>query len=124
MNKRSIRCYITLAQVAPTLYNYPVYCMIYEGFYSYSLVTCISCGEIFVIDWENPATKGLSIQQVASVNKCPACGSLLKDTIKRYPESIKLPNGQVGTFKPDNYLPPDNETIIKDLYEIIPGEAK
>jgi hypothetical protein len=124
MNKRGIRCYVAFVQVAPTVYNYPVYCMIFEGWSCFSLGTCISCGEIFVIDWENPATKGLSIKEVASINKCPTCGSLLKDTVKNYPESIKLPNGQVGTFKPDNYLPPDNETIVKDFYEIIPGEVR
>jgi len=122
MEKRKVACYQVLAHVAPGVYNYPVYCMIYEGWSNFSLTTCINCGELFVIDWENPLTNSLTVQQVASLNKCPTCDSLLKETIRSYPSSIKLPNNQIGTFTPGNRIPSDNETLIMDFFEILPPD--
>jgi hypothetical protein len=65
MKKKKIRCYKTLAHVAPNIY-YPVYFLSYEGWSNFTLETCINCGELFVIDWENPKTKELNIKEIAS----------------------------------------------------------
>jgi hypothetical protein len=109
-----------LAHVAPGVYNYPVYVLFHEGSSHFSFVTCTNCGELFVIDWENPKTKGLTLRDIAASTNCPTCNSPLRDTLRDYPQTIKLPNGQFGSFTPDNYIPPDNETIIVEFFEIVP----
>lgn len=109
-----------MAHVAPNIYNYPVYFIGYEGWSNFSLATCTNCGELFVIDWENPATKGLTITDIVSIKKCPTCNFLLKDTIQDYPRVIRLSNGLIGSYIPDNYIPPDEESIIREFFEIIP----
>ena len=123
MNKKKIRCYKVLAHVAPHIHNYPVYFLSYEGWSNFTLETCINCGELFVIDWENPKTKGLNIKEIVSSKRCPTCSFPLKDTIKDYPKTIKLSNGQLGSYTPDNFIPPDNESLIKEFYEIIPEKS-
>jgi len=118
--KRKIRCYITLASVAPNIYNYPVYSLFHEGWSNFSLVTCSNCGELFVIDWENPKTKGLTIRDIAASNNCPSCNSPLRDTLQDYPQTIKLPNGQFGSFTPDKSVPPNNEILVVEFFELAP----
>jgi len=117
--KRKIRCYITLASVAPNIYNYPVYSLFHEGWSNFSLVTCSNCGELFVIDWENPKTKGLTMRDIAASNNCPSCNSPLRDTLQDYPQTIKLPNGQSGSFTPDKSIPP-NEILVVEFFELVP----
>ena len=120
ITRRKIRCYIALAHVAPNIYNYPVYLFSYEGWSNFSIVTCSNCGELFIIDWENPKTKGLTIREIGESGNCPTCNSLLRDTLQDYPKTIKLPNGQSGSFTPDNLIPPDSQTLIVEFFEIIP----
>ena len=120
MIKKKIRCYKTLANVYPNLYNYPVYYIVNEGWSNFSLNTCINCGEIFVIDWENPKTQDKSINELASSKICPICNSSLESTIREYPKTIKLSDGKIGSFIPESYIPPDNESLIKEFFEILP----
>jgi len=120
MRKRKIKCYITLARVAPNVYSYPVYVLFHEGWSHFSFVTCTNCGELFVIDWENPKTKGLTAWNVAASSTCPTCNALLRDTLQDYPQTIKLPSGQFGSFSPDNFIPPGNETLIVEFFELVP----
>ena len=91
-----------------------------DGWSAFSLVTCIKCGEIFVIDLENPKTFEKSINEIASTNTCPNCNSFLRDSLSKYPKSIKLPNGKIGSFIPQNIIPKDEETFLIEFYEIIP----
>ena len=119
ISKKKIRCYKAFAHVAPNIYNYPVYFLSYEGWSNFSLATCINCGELFVIDWENPATKGLSIKEVASSSTCPICNSSLRDTIRDYPKTIRLSNGQMGSYIPETHIPPDNESLVMEFFEIV-----
>lgn len=121
MKKKKIRCYRTFAQVAPNVFNYPVYFMAYEGWSNFSLATCINCGELFVIDWENPKTKGLSVQNIVGSIKCPNCKVFLKDTIKDYPRTIRLSDGKLGSYIPGTDIPPDHESHIVDFFEIAPS---
>lgn len=124
MKKRSIRCYKEYANVYPNVYNHLVYFPSREGWSSFSFVSCMNCGEIFVIDWENPITKGMSILEIAGSCPCPTCGLQLKDTIKDYPKNIKLPNGKIGSFKPSNITSSDEESLVLDFFEIIPNCVK
>lgn len=120
MKKKKIRCYKTLANVYPGVNNYTVYFLVYEGWSNFSLTTCLNCGELFVIDWENHITNGSSIVEVAGSCTCPTCNSLLKDTLRNYPQSIRLPNGNIGSFTPDNFIPADEESLILEVFEITP----
>jgi len=120
MKKIQVRCYKTLANVYSGIYNYEVYYLVYEGWSNYTLATCINCGELFTINWENPKTKGLSISEIADSYSCPKCNSSLKDKIKDYPKNIKLTNGQIGSFTPTTLIPPDKDSLILEVFEIKP----
>ena len=121
LSKKKVRCYKILAQVASNVDNYPVFVLYYEGWSNISLATCICCEELFVIDWENLKTQGLT--NIANVDKCPKCNSPLKDTLREYPKTIKLPNGQLGSFSPDNGIPSDKDSLIVEFFEIIPDSS-
>jgi hypothetical protein len=105
-----------LAHVFPGIYNYQVYYVIYDGWSNVSLATCINCGELFVIDWENPK----SISEIAASKTCPKCDAVLNDTLRNYPEVIRLPNGELGSYIPDTIIPPDNESVAIDFFELRP----
>jgi hypothetical protein len=120
MIKKKIRCYKVFANVFLGIYNYTVYCMLREGWSNLSLSTYINCGELFVINWENPKTHKKTINEIAGISCCPTCGFLLNDTLREYPKTIKLSNGKLGSFVPNNFIPPDCETEILDFFEIIP----
>ena len=118
MNKKKVRCYKTFEKVNDRTYNYPIFNMVYDGWSNYSIATCINCGELFVIDWENPKFNNLNLNEIVAIKCCPKCHSHLKDTIKEYPKFIKLTNGQIGSFISSNYIPNDVETIIVEMFEI------
>lgn len=80
----------------------------------------MNCSEIFVIDWENPVTNGMSINEIAGKSCCPLCGLLLKDTLRNYPQNIKLPNGKIGCANASEFTTTDEDSIILDFFEIIP----
>ena len=120
MRKRKIRCYKALINDYPDVNDFPVYYLTYEGWSSFSLTICIQCGELFVIDWENPNTKGLSSGEVADSACCPTCNSLLKNTLRDYPQTIKLPNGKIRSFVPTAIIPLDEESLVLDFFEIVP----
>jgi hypothetical protein len=121
MKRIKVRCYKALANVYPGVFNHPVYYLTYEGWANYSLSTCINCGELFAIDWENPKTKGLNIHEIAGHDPCPKCKVLLSSSIRDYPNTIKLPDGKIGSYIPDNYIPPDHESLIIEVFELVPN---
>jgi hypothetical protein len=51
IKKKKIRCYKTLANVYPGVFNYEVYYLVYESWSFFSFATCMNCGELFGIDW-------------------------------------------------------------------------
>ena len=120
ITKKQIRCYKTLINADPGVVDFPVYYVVYEGWSNLSFATCINCGELFFVDWENPETRGLNIEEVAGFNNCPRCHSPLKATIKRYPENIKLPNGKIASYVPDPIIPPHEESLILEVFELKP----
>lgn len=82
------------------------------------LFTCIECGELFVIDFENPVFAGKTAEQITVDALCPACGKSLSETIRAYPEHFRTDDGQVGHFEPDRMSPPDSESLVKEFLEI------
>jgi hypothetical protein len=86
--------------------------------YLIKLFTCIECGELFVIDLENPNLAGKSAEQLAAKTLCPKCGRLLGETIQPYPESFCADDGRVGHFQPERTIPPDTESLVEEFLEI------
>jgi len=120
MKKKKIRCFKVFAHVYAGVYNHLVYLPTREGWSGFTFATCINCGEIFVIDLENPVTNGLSISQIAGSMECPTCKLPLQTTVRKYPEFIKLPNGVVGSFKLSESTSIDGESSVVEFYEIVP----
>lgn len=118
MNRRKVRCYIAYAD-AGGIFNNEVLCLVQEG-YRLQLVTCINCGEIFLIDLENPKTKNLSIERIANGMSCPSCSTPLADSLRKYPETFIGRNNKMGSFSPSAWIPPEAESIIVELWEIAP----
>lgn len=117
MNKRSIKCFRGFASVAGR-FNIEVFYTVPDFGYWNKLFTCIECGELFVIDFENPAFAGKTAEQIAGDVACPRCGKLLRETIRAYPESFRADDGRVGHFEPERIIPPDSESVVKEIFEL------
>jgi hypothetical protein len=116
MKRRLVRCYRGFGSL-PGRFNIEVLYTL-PDMYLIKLFTCIECGELFVIDFENPAFAGKSAEQVAGTTTCPACGRLLRETIRPYPESFRTEDGRIGSFQPGHTIPPDSESIVKEILEL------
>lgn len=117
MKPRLVRCSRGFASL-PGKANIEVLYTVPDFGYGNKLFTCIECGELFVIDFENPNFAGKTAEQIASNAACPKCGKPLRETICAYPESFRADDGRVGHFEPDRIIPPDSESIVKELLEI------
>lgn len=117
MKPRLIRCYRGFASVNGR-FNIEVFYIVPDFGYSKKLFTCIHCGELFMIDLENPRFEGKTSEQIIGINVCPKCGHQLKDTIRPYPEHFRTEDGQIGSFEPNLIIPPDSESLVKEVFEI------
>ncbi len=117
MKSRLIRCYRGFAAL-PGKANIEVFYTLPDFGYSNKLFTCIECGELFIIDFENPNFAGKTAEQITTNALCPKCGKRLGETIRAYPENFHAEDGRVGHFKPDHIIPPDSESIVKEFLEI------
>jgi hypothetical protein len=116
MKPRKVRCYRGYASV-PARWNIEVFYTV-PDMYLIKLFTCIECGEIFVIDFENPSFAGKTAQEIAGDTVCPKCGKPLRETIRPYPENFRTDDGREGHFEPERIIPPDSESFVKDLWEL------
>ncbi len=116
MNKRKVRCYTAYVE-AGGIYNNEVLYLAQEG-YKLQLMTCINCGELFVVDLENPESQGLAIAQIAGRNICPKCKTPLINSMRNYPETFVGRNHVIGSFIPSSWIPPSEESKIIELWEI------
>ena len=118
MIKLKTRCYQSRLRLSDT--NIDIFYLVQEG-WKKSLATCINCGELFVIDWENPKTSGLDIHKIGSGQSCPKCNSKLEKTLRNYPETFRTKDGELGSFIPSNEIPSDEESIIKEFWALTPS---
>lgn len=116
MNKRMVRCYKAYAE-AGGFFNNPVFYLAQDG-YRLELATCINCGEIFVIDFENPRLAGRSIAEIAGEACCPSCHHKLMLSLRRYPETFVGRGGRIGSFVPATWIPPQEQSLIMELWEV------
>ena len=87
--------------------------------YLIKLFTCIECGEIFVIDFENSNLAGKTAGQIAGNTTCPKCRTPLRESIRSYPENFRANNGQIGHFKPERIIPPDSDSLVMAFLELV-----
>jgi hypothetical protein len=121
MRKKKIRCFKIYVSVVKDIYNYELKLPFGgDGYNSHTLATCMNCGELFVIDWDNPATEHLDIYEIAGKELCPTCGSLLQKSIANYPQTIRVSEGVFGSFDQEQSFgqPWSNETV--EFYELWP----
>ncbi len=116
MKPRKVRCYPGFASMLGRC-NIEVFYTVPE-MYLNKLFTCIECGEIVVIDFENPNVAGKTADQIAGDAVCPKCGKPLQKTIRPYPENFRTDDGQIGHFEPDSIIPPDSESLVKEFIEL------
>ena len=57
----------------------PFTILLMNGWSNKTFTTCIQCGELFVIDSENPETERKSAFDIAYSKDCPTCKSALKE---------------------------------------------
>ncbi len=117
MKKRKIRCLSTYVKV-DGIYNNEVFFPLTGGWASFSLTTCIKCGELFVIDKEDTIKIGIELKQIAARKYCPKCGSNLGDTLEDYPRTFVTERGSIGSFNPPIHIPPDWESKIIEVWEL------
>lgn len=118
MKKRHVRCYVRYFQWDGVTEK--VYYLVEEG-WKQSLNICIKCGELFFIDWENPKTSGLTIQQIANKKVCPSCTEGLASTLRSYPDTFVTKKGELSHFEPPCEIPSDDNSIVIELWEIQPN---
>jgi DNA-directed RNA polymerase subunit RPC12/RpoP len=110
-----VRCYKGFATIG-SISNVQVYYTIPEV-YNIKLFTCINCGEIFVADFENPKLDEYNMLNAVSKIECPTCSVQLDKTLDKYPDTFVYLNN-IGHFEPSSLIPPDNESMVKEFYEI------
>jgi hypothetical protein len=116
MKREKIRCYRDYAW-AGDVANNEVYYLAAEG-RAWELATCTHCGELFFLDREDPAIGKRSLSDIAGGESCPGCGTELRLTIARYPQTFLAPNGQLGSFHPSGRIPKDSDSSIRDLWRL------
>ena len=107
MKIRRIKCFLTFVSPLPGIYNQPVYNILHDGFSNLNLATCLNCGELFVIDYENPKTFQILLHDLVEKLKCPTCEHNLAAVIAKYPETIWLSKDRYGSYVPDAIIPAD-----------------
>jgi hypothetical protein len=120
MQKKKIRCLIKYENVALGVYNYKVFLPLKDGWSNNSLVTCTNCGELFVIDWENPETENLSVKQIAGSTLCPTCNVVLSLYLADYPATIRISENQFVSFNDEAISNQEEGSEIVEFYELRP----
>jgi hypothetical protein len=91
--------------------------------YRLELATCVRCGELFLVDRENPL---IGLQQVGRLGAgvpCPKCGNDLGECLRDYPANFVAGNGRLGSFSPPSWVPPDDESVVLEFWLLEPPAA-
>jgi len=116
MKMRQVRCYRGFASLGAR-WNIPVFYVLPE-MYRIELFICTQCGEIYVVDFENPKHHGRSIEFISGSSCCQKCGQSLGEILRSYPETFRTDDGQIGHFEASRIIPPDSESLVKDFLEL------
>lgn len=111
MNKRAVRLYKTCVDTTAE-YNAEIFFLMQDG-YAMQLFQCGRCGELFILDLEDPATPGKPYRQHLQGKDCPACGAALEESAYCYPRHYRTRSGAIGAADvPHNVSGTDTETLL------------
>lgn len=119
--RKKIRCIVRYENVVEGIYNYAIFLPLKSGWSNNSLYTCTNCGELFVIDWENPETENLNAKQIAGSTLCPTCNLTLSLHLVSYPETIRISENLFGSLANYPVSNEDEESEIIEFYELRPS---
>lgn len=116
MNKIQVRCVRGFGMVG-FQHNIEVLRPLTGFGYSKRLYCCTRCGELFVLDLDNPALKGSRNLPKNIAGKCPQCQVLLKDHLCSYPENVFL-SGHVNEMDASTISYDYNSSTVQELWLI------
>ncbi len=123
MKKIDVRCW-QIEQQRPgstevdTLFiSYP------EDNSGHSLITCLTCGEIFAVTVAIEVYVGPPLEQKLQTLTCPSCGTALRENWTSYPEKY-VSSGHLYTFHRRELIPPDESSMVKSFYGIYESQAE
>src|SRR4051794_40107649 len=120
MRRLKIRCYTAYVE-ARGIFNNEVIYTVPEG-YRLDLASCTSCGEIFVVDREDPAIGDRPLSAVRDDVSCPGCGSALNEAMEPYPDVFIASDGLLATFQRPSNIPPDADSSVREFWALEPAE--
>jgi hypothetical protein len=117
MKRRKVLCFLFYVESNDSFSN-EVYIPNTGGWVALELAICINCGELFVIDRENPKLTYLKLEQVGNGKVCPSCQSNLENTLKPYPLNFLTKQRRIGSFPTPLYISDYQETKIIEIWEL------
>jgi len=117
MRQRRVNCFVFFVNANNPFHN-EVYLPNAGGWAALELAICISCGELFVIDRDNPALSNLTLKDISRGNICPNCQSPLESTLRPYPSNFLIKPGKIDTFTMPTFISDDQETKIIEVWEL------
>lgn len=117
MTRRKVNCFLFHIKANSSFHN-EVYLPNTGGWAALELAICINCGELFVIDRDNPALSNLTLEDISKRKVCPKCQSVLESTLKPYPLNFLIKPGEIGTFTTPRFISDDQETKIIEVWQL------
>jgi hypothetical protein len=96
--------------------NIPAH-VICAGNYDLRSYCCKNCGEIYVVDFENPDRQNVPVKELAKNKYCKTCGVSLEESIVKYPENIYFAGSIHSNNNKIDYLNFE-ETYLKATYTL------
>lgn len=119
MKKQLTRCYRLFVD-GPGTFNSEIY-LVGGGGYGFELATCTSCGEVFVLNREDPGIRSRSLTDLVPLTLCPKCGTELRVSLSPYPETFVARDGSLGSYV-SSRVPPDAESLVREMWSLEAGD--
>lgn len=116
MKKLIVRCVKGLGVIG-LLHNIEVVNPLPGFGYSKRLFCCSECGELFVLDLDNPALNGSRDLPKDLTGTCPKCKATLNDHLLPYPENIFV-SGAVAKLDVSNVSYDRDASSVEEFWEI------
>jgi len=114
MRKGLVRCY-RLYTIVGRRHNVEVYLPFSDFNYSTRLFQCRNCRELYAAD-EDACTR--ESESILKEKTCVKCGSSAEEAFLSYPATFVTPEGEVAHFDRPRVLPPEEETLLLDLWRL------
>lgn len=114
---RLVRCYRSFGRTRDH-FNIEVWFVFQDG-YGVQLHSCLKCGQVHVVDFENPKWGDARLNLLASL-KCHGCRQVFGDGLAPYPERFLAPDGTIGWCDPRSGIAPHSEGVLLAFPELLP----